>query len=77
LTTSRAAYHLHLGDIAEVWLLDPAASLVKHPAISEFAGRVSDSAKAAGRSRPRCLISLADTLKNRLANRLPKGGNHE
>jgi len=46
-------YDLHLGDIAEVWrrgsvvaswLLDlTAASLVKDPALSEFAGRVSDS----------------------------------
>jgi 6-phosphogluconate dehydrogenase len=46
-------YDLNLGDIAEVWrrgsvvaswLLDlTAASLVKDPALSEFAGRVSDS----------------------------------
>ena len=46
-------FDLNLGDIAEVWrrgsvvaswLLDlTAASLVKDPALSEFAGRVSDS----------------------------------
>jgi len=46
-------YELHLGDIAEVWrrgsvvaswLLDlTAAALVEDPALSKFAGRVSDS----------------------------------
>ena len=56
-------YDLNLRDIAEVWrrgsviaswLLDlTAAALVEDPALSKFAGRVSDSGEGRGRSRPR------------------------
>ena len=56
-------YDLNLRDIAEVWrrgsviaswLLDlTATALAKDPALTHFAGKVSDSGKGAGRSRPR------------------------
>ena len=55
-------YDLNLADIAEVWrrgsviaswLLDLTAdALAGDPKLAQFAGRVSDSAKAVGRSRP-------------------------
>ena len=56
-------YDLDLKDIAEVWrrnsviaswLLDlTSTALMKDPALTKFGGRVSDSARAVGRSRRR------------------------